>query len=115
MRAASCLKPIDDSLGKGIGAKAPAEVRGFAAVRQRTIVSLFQSLGRLLAPVIIALFVQVIEHHHGGHEQGERVGHVLAGDVRGAAVDRFEDRIVFADVRTGHHAKARRQGPPRDR
>ena len=48
----------------------------------------------------------VIEHHHAGHDAGQRVGDAFAGDVGGGAVDGFEDGGVVADVGAGDDAQA---------
>ena len=47
----------------------------------------------------------VIQHQQGRQQQRRRVRHVLAGDVRCAAVHRLEDRRVVAKVRAWHDAE----------
>ncbi len=57
----------------------------------------------------------MLEHHCRRPQEGDRIGHALAGDVRSAAVDRLEQRITQADVRAGNDAQAADQTGAQDR
>src|ERR1019366_1492208 len=61
---------------------------------------------RLLNALGTDALADVFEHHRRGTQQGDRVGHPLAGDIRGTAVNRFEDGVALADVRAGHDTQA---------
>ena len=50
-------------------------------------------------------FMEVVEHHDAGHEDGQGIGDALAGDVGGGAVDGFEDGGVVTHVGAGHDAQ----------
>ena len=43
----------------------------------------------------------VLQHHRRRTQQRDRVGQPLAGDVRGAAVDRLEDRVSLPMLAPG--------------
>src|SRR6056297_3477150 len=44
------------------------------------------------------IVVQIVEHHGGAENDCSGVGDALAGDVGSAAVHRFENPVVVADV-----------------
>ena len=50
--------------------------------------------------------LDVVKHQGPSQHDGGGVGDALAGDVRGAAVDSFEQATMLADVGAGGHAQA---------
>src|SRR2546421_628390 len=70
------------------------------------------ALDRMHEPPRALVLAQVVEHHRGGPEGRDRIGHTLAGDVEGGAVDRLEHRGKLAlriQVRGGRDAEASRK------
>src|SRR5580700_8762005 len=51
-------------------------------------------------------FADVVEHEDGAHEESGGIGDTFSGDVRGGAVNGFEDGAFVADVSAGYDAEA---------
>lgn len=90
----------DDGIGKLIGGSGAAEVAGEGfALGKHGIIGRLDFFGD-------RLFVDVVEHHHAGHNHRQRVGDPFVGDVRGRAMDGFEDGRFITDVAAGDNAQA---------
>jgi hypothetical protein len=60
----------------------------------------------LLDAVGVVVETHVPQHHDGAEQQGSGVGQVLAGDIRGRAVDGLEDGALVTNVARGGQAQA---------
>ena len=93
----SSLQPLDHRLGELRGAERAAEVLGFLAVGQRAVVGGFDPARDFTAVGITAFVAEMVEHHHRRHEQRQRIGDALTGDIGRRAVYGFENGRIVAD------------------
>ena len=103
------LHGFDDGIGELAGGSGAAHIARDVFL---FTVDDFDGAADLLRGFLLA---EVPEHEDTGAEQRGRVCHVLTGDVRGGAVDGFEDSAVVSVVGARNKAEALRQTRRRDR
>src|SRR5690606_11945596 len=100
LKNVSARRAARDGLDEGHGGAGAAEVGGEGVAGGQGGFDGFAQAG---GGIVLA---EVVEHLRGAQQQRAGVGHALAGDVRGRAVDRLEDRRVGADVGARGQAEA---------
>src|SRR5260221_7344804 len=93
-------QPLPDRLRGGLRAQRTAEIVG-------SLIRLDGFDHGLLDQVRLGLVAEVLEHHGGGEDGAQRIGHVLASVLRRATMDRLEERhIAGVDVAAGSDAES---------
>ena len=99
-------KAVNDRGGEALRVERTSEIARLLTIGERPVVCLANRRCNGSAGFVGPRIGDVVQHHHGRHQQREWVGNPLSGDVGRRSMHRLENRIFVADVRAWNDAQA---------